>query len=694
MAVFALSFTLVAAAQEGGSTAKADAAAKSPKAAPKAVQPQQPVIDMNRAYADEQFRPGVVAYQRGYFNDAVLQFEKALSYKSDDTLIKYWLGRAYYRSGLEANAVDQWQSIIDAGKATALLQTQTEIIRNRRGVFAEMAPPERFVQSGEYPGRAGGNLFFNRPSSIAPQGDGSCWIIAYGSNELVRVDLNGLAREHLRGPVGGFDRPFDALDLGPSGFYVSEFMADRIVRTSREGAVLASFGSKGMGDGQLLGPQYLAQGDGGYIYVTEYGNRRVSKFDADGNFIFSFGQATGDFEGFRAPTGIVEYKGRVYVADSFQKRLAVFDTSGNFISYLAEGFLAAPEGISVFSDDVLLIADTKGVKTLDLATETVRTLADFSKSSSRITRAVVGTNGDVLAVDFDQSRVVVLSDVTAMYSGFLVQTERIRSDAYPTVTLEVSVQDRFHRPIAGLDSRNFLVTEKGKDAAAYQFLGSADANTDSDVSILADDTLAMGKYRADLRKATMDLVAAHAGRGNIRFVTSGRDPAVIAENDPTGIAKAAASATFSQNSRFDLGLRLASASLVSADARRRAVVFVTQGSPNDKAFSRYSMSELAAYLANNGIRFYAITMNNAPPSAAITYLCAQTGGGVYYLYRPEGIAPVIEDIRTAKTGTYYMQYTASFPTDFGKRYLEVSVQAFVGKRSGRDDLGYFAPLQF
>jgi hypothetical protein len=40
-----------------------------------------------------------------------------------------------------------------------------------------------------------------------------------------------------------------------------------------------------------------------------------------------------------------------------------------------------------------------------------------------------------------------------------------------------------------------------------------------------------------------------------------------------------------------------------------------------------------------------------------------------------------------------MSYTSALPTDFGRAFLPVEVEAYLMNRSGRDETGYFAPLQ-
>ena len=69
----------------------------------------------DEGFAAEEFRRGVQAYYRGAFNEAILQFERSLSYKSDDNLILDWLGKAYYRSGLEGEALASWKRAYENG---------------------------------------------------------------------------------------------------------------------------------------------------------------------------------------------------------------------------------------------------------------------------------------------------------------------------------------------------------------------------------------------------------------------------------------------------------------------------------------------------------------------------------------------------------------------------------------------------
>ena len=120
--------------------------------------------------AEQEFRRGVQAYYRGAFNDSILQFEKALSYLPEENVILDWLGKAYYRSGVEGAALEHWQYAAGEGYGGLLLQNRIEIVRDRRLLAgASLEKPVRYTESGSYAGKnPEGNFVFSQPVSVLP----------------------------------------------------------------------------------------------------------------------------------------------------------------------------------------------------------------------------------------------------------------------------------------------------------------------------------------------------------------------------------------------------------------------------------------------------------------------------------------------------------------------------------------------
>ena len=89
--------------------------------------------------------------------------------------------------------------------------------------------------------------------------------------------------------------------------------------------------------GDFGAPQGVALDKDGNVYVTDTLNNRVEIFDADGNFISTFGKI-GDGPGYFArPKGIaIDSDGHVWVADQFQDRLQVFNRDGRLLAYIGQ----------------------------------------------------------------------------------------------------------------------------------------------------------------------------------------------------------------------------------------------------------------------------------------------------------------------------------------------------------------------
>jgi len=649
--------------------------------------------------AAEEFRLGVQAYNRFSYNEAILAFERSLSFRPGEPLILEWLGDAYYRSGFEETALRQWRAALDiTGRNSGrgmLLAAKIETVANRRFLLPVANDGVRYVQAGRYPGRYEENTLYRQPSSVLCNNDGSVWVVAYGSNELVRIDVNGIVRERKRGHLNGFDRPYDMVRGIDGRMYVSEYRGGRVSILDSNGNWLAYIGSKGLGDGQFVGPQNLTVDEDGYLYVVDYGNMRISKFDPDGVFILSFGQRSAVFPGMLSPTGIAAGEGKIFAADNAAKAIYMFDPNGNYLGRLAAEGLRSPESMRFLSDGTLLVADGSRILQIETQSAIVRELGLAGGERVRITGADMDRNGNIAAANFAAGEVVIMTRFDDLASGLFVQIRNISVESFPLVTLELTVEDRLRRPILGLDTNNFLLTEGGVNVDRQTLYAPGFRYPGADFSLLIERSQKTSSYLNDLGTAARDISRALQEMGNskvVSVISAGAQPRRERHENSLENAVRGTADVFSPRWRFDLGLRLAATDLLSASAKR-SLVYIGSGDLGELAFEQYSLSEMAAYLANNGIVFNAVIIGQEQASAGVEYLCRETGGKAMHLYRPRGIGELIKSAAETPCGLYSFTYNSRLPTDFGRAWLPVEIEVYLMERSGRDSTGYFPPLE-
>ncbi len=112
------------------------------------------------------------------------------------------------------------------------------------------------------------------------------------------------------------------------------------------------------GAGQLRQPRGIAVDGHDNVYVADFGNDRIQKFNADLVFDSGWGER-GDLPGqFKQASAVaVDAKDTVYVADTWNQRIQVFSASGDYRSEFSEHFYG-PRGIAVSAGGAVYLADT------------------------------------------------------------------------------------------------------------------------------------------------------------------------------------------------------------------------------------------------------------------------------------------------------------------------------------------------
>jgi DNA-binding beta-propeller fold protein YncE len=115
--------------------------------------------------------------------------------------------------------------------------------------------------------------------------------------------------------------------------------------------------------GTFARPTYVAVDHEGSVYVSDTINNRIQIFDADGQFVSTFGKA-GDRPGFFSrPKGVaVDGDGHVWVVDSAQDNVQIYNRSGQLLAFFGDhgpfpGEFILPTGLTIDKQNRVIVAE-------------------------------------------------------------------------------------------------------------------------------------------------------------------------------------------------------------------------------------------------------------------------------------------------------------------------------------------------
>jgi sugar lactone lactonase YvrE len=127
----------------------------------------------------------------------------------------------------------------------------------------------------------------------------------------------------------------------------------RVVKFSKEGRFIKSWGTKGSGNGEFNTPHSIAIDSKGRVWVCDRGNKRLQVFDQDGKYLDQMSQ-------FGTPVSVFITKDDVmYVADPAPENQIVIGTMDGKVLERIEG-LDSAHGVAVDSRGAVYVAESAG----------------------------------------------------------------------------------------------------------------------------------------------------------------------------------------------------------------------------------------------------------------------------------------------------------------------------------------------
>jgi len=228
---------------------------------------------------------------------------------------------------------------------------------------------------------------------------------------------------------GEFKQPCSVITDKEGNIYVTDFVNCRVQKFDALGKHLQDFGSRGNKDGQFQNPCGILVDANGIIIVSDWDNHRVQLFSPEGKFIGKFGAKGSEDGKLNHPAGLALTKeGNLLVADKDNHRVQLFKMDGTHMMTIGShgsenGQLNSPNHVAGTEDNGCLVTDTENNRIVKFDCDGKFEFSFGGKGSGngqldRPGGIAIDPEGFIIVGDFQNHRIQIFQPDGKFYAAF------------------------------------------------------------------------------------------------------------------------------------------------------------------------------------------------------------------------------------------------------------------------------------
>jgi len=209
-----------------------------------------------------------------------------------------------------------------------------------------------------------GSARLSTPLGLSADPNGNLYIADTGNNRVLKLEVES----HTFRETGGFgfrdeefDRPVDIWAANGLDVWVADYNNRRVKRYDKDLNFIASFYSDPAYDAsvQFGYPAALTLSWQGELFLADHDFNRMLRFDIFGAPVASFGDFSWGAGQLERPAKLLTARnGEIWASDSLLHALMRYDAYGSFLGQIGNSILARPSGMAEWGDRIL-VADSE-----------------------------------------------------------------------------------------------------------------------------------------------------------------------------------------------------------------------------------------------------------------------------------------------------------------------------------------------